>query len=185
MQYLKNVLSIDPGDHSGWAYWKGDLFPIVGQFDVSHRKEIRILEDQLAYLWKLFSENFSLLLDKYHNTKYVFLEGVEFWEGSLKSVTAAKRQNLMKLAYLVGGYANEARSRGVEVRILPARQWKGQMSNKVLEKRVLSINGQFYESEHILNAVGIGLSRMGLLLNTRTMPSRQSKSKWRDIRWRK
>lgn len=181
MQYLKNIFSIDPGDHSGWAYWKGDLFPIVGQFNVSHRKEIRILEDQLSYQWKLFSE----LLDKYPETKYVFLEGVEYWEGSLKSAAAAKRQNLSKLAYLVGGYANEARSRGLEVRLFPARQWKGQMSNKVLERRILSINGQFYESEHILNAVGIGLSRMGLFLNTRTMPSRQSKSKWRDIQWRK
>ena len=180
MQFLSRAISIDPGDHSGWAYWKGDLVPIVGQFNVSHSKKIKILEDQLAFQWEMFSE----LLDKYAETKYVFIEGVEYWEGSQKSAMAAKRQNLMKLAYLVGGYANEARARGYEVRLLPARQWKGQMSNKVLERRVLSINGIRYTSEHILNAVGIGFSRMGLFQNTRTMPSRQSKSKQREWQWR-
>src|SRR4030042_5074012 len=102
-QVLTRALSVDPGDHSGWAFWTGTLLPRVGQFNVSRGKQVKILEDELSCQWKEFCQ----LLDNLH-PKIVFLEGVEFWEGSLKSVTAAKRQNLSKLSYLVGGYAEEA-----------------------------------------------------------------------------
>lgn len=169
---------MDPGDHTGWALWHGDLYPNTGQFSTSHAKNIRIQEDQLSCQW----ESFSYLLDEYRPS-IVYIEGVEFWEGSLKSVTAARRQNLSKLSYLVGGYANEVRRRNIEFRILPARVWKGQMSNQVLERKLLRINGVKYASEHILNAVGIGMSRIGLLLNTKNQPSRAAKSKRRDWQW--
>ena len=94
-QVLTRALSVDPGDHSGWAFWTGTLLPRVGQFNVSRGKQVKILEDELSCQWKEFCQ----LLDNLH-PKIVFLEGVEFWEGSLKSVTAAKRQNLSKLSYL-------------------------------------------------------------------------------------
>lgn len=171
-------MSIDPGDHTGWSYWKGDLHPLTGQINVSHRKSIKMQEDELAWQWM----HFSALLDE-HKPIYVYIEGVEFWEGSMKSMTAAKRQNLSKLSYLVGGFANEARRRGMETRIIPARIWKGQMSNKILKERIYRINGQYYDSDHIDNAVGLGMSRMGLLLNTRRQPSRAAKVKRRDTRW--
>lgn len=178
MQYLRDSLSIDPGDHTGWSYWKGDLYPLTGQINLSHRKSIKIQEDELSWQWM----NFSALIDKY-KPAYVYIEGVEFWEGSLKSTTAAKRQNLSKLSYLVGGFANEAVRRGIAVRIIPARIWKGQMSNDILKRKIYRINGQYYESDHIDNAVGIGMSRMGLLLNTRRQPSRVAKVKRRDLKW--
>lgn len=178
MQYLRDTISVDPGDHTGWAKWKGDLYPIVGQINVSKAKHIKMQEDELAHQWM----HFSHLLDEY-SPRYVYIEGVEFWEGSFKSVTAAKRQNLSKLAYLVGGFANEARRRGIETRLLPARIWKGQMSNDVLKRKILRINGEDYASDHIDNAVGIGLSRMGLLLNTKRQPSRAAKVKRRNTSW--
>lgn len=178
MKYLRDAITVDPGDHSGWANWKGDLYPVYGQFNVSHSKRILIMEDQLSFQWERFSE----LLDEYRPS-IVYLEGVEFWEGSLKSVTAARRQNLSKLSYLVGGYANEARRRGIEYRLLPARTWKGQMSNKVLEAKLYRINGQRYPSEHILNAVGIGMSRMGFFLRTKGRPQTFTKNKRRDWQW--
>ncbi|MFA7135582.1 MAG: hypothetical protein WC125_06945 [Bacteroidales bacterium] len=181
MQYLKEALSIDPGDHTGWAYWKGDLYPVTGQINVSHAKSIKMQEDELAFQWQKFSE----LLDVYPGLRYVYIEGVEFWEGSFKSVTAAKRQNLSKLAYLVGGFANEARRRGIETRLLPAREWKGQMPNAVLKAKILRINGQDYPSDHIDNAVGLGMSRMGLFLNTKRQPSRAKKIKRRNKSWGK
>lgn len=179
MQYLKDAISIDPGDHTGYAIWRGTLYPETGQFNVSHAKNVKMQEDELVSCWTMFS---NLLSE--HCPRIVYIEGVEFWEGSFKSVTAAKRQNLSKLAYLVGGYANEAIARGVSVRLLPARLWKGQMSNEVLKRKIYRINGQYYPSDHIDNAVGIGMSRMGLLLNTKRQPSKAMKSKMRDQGWR-
>lgn len=178
MQILNNVLTIDPGDHTGWAYWTGTIYPDTGHIDLSHAKSIITLEDQLTFMWKAFSG----LLDNLQPFS-VYIEGVEYWEGSFKSVTAAKRQNLSKLAYLVGGYANEARRRGMQVYLPPAREWKGQMSNSILESKVLRLLNKSYPSEHILNAVGIGLSQMGILQNTEKSPQRFKKHKRRDIQW--
>jgi len=172
---LKNVISIDPGDHTGWSYWDGNIHPVTGQFNV---KKCDIVEDELSLQW----QRFNVLLKRYL-PGIVYIEGVEFWEGSLKSVTAARRQNLSKLSYLVGGYCQTARSMNIEYRILPARTWKGQMSNKILEAKVLRINGEQYPSEHILNAVGIGFSVMGYFLRTKSQPKRFLKNKRRELQW--
>ena len=179
MQILNHAISVDPGDHTGFAIWRGSLYPEVGQFNLKKSKKIISQEDELIYLWTCFS---NLLIE--HNPRVVYIEGVEFWEGSSKSMMAAKRQNLSKLAYLVGGYGNEAASRGIPIRLLPARIWKGQMSNEVLEQKLFRINGQQYASDHILNAVGIGMSRIGLLLNTKRQPGKAIKSKVRHEGWR-
>lgn len=176
--YLFNTLTLDPGDHSGWAYWKGSLFPTVGQFTTVLSKKDPIIEDTLAYQWIKFED----LLNNLQPENF-FVEGVEFWSGSLKSLTAAKRQNLSKLSYLVGGFAREAIRRGINTRIIPASEWKGQTPNSALELKVLRINGRRYETEHILNAVGIGMSRMGLLQDTKNQPGKLKKVKER--RWMK
>lgn len=178
MQYLSGDLTVDPGDHTGIARWKGDLWPETHQINLSHAKNIRTLEDELSYMW----EQFSAYLDVY-KPRTVHIEGVEFWAGSLKSVTAAKRQNLSKLAYLVGGYGNEARRRGIPVFLPPASEWKGQMPNDVLERKIHRFNQTRYPSEHILNAVGIGFSVMGYLLNTNKQPQKLLRHKRRENKW--
>ena len=179
MQYLNRVMSIDPGDHIGFAYWKGDLYPIVGQIELPYGKaKLDTMETQLAFLWSQFSS----LLTKYKPT-IVYIEGVEFWMGSLKSVTAAKRNNLSKLSYVVGGYSNEAMRRGIEVRILPASQWKGQMSKEIVMRKINRINGQVYQTDHISDAVGIGMSRMGYFLRTKNQPKKVSRIKKRGEKW--
>lgn len=177
-QILNRELTVDPGDHTGLAWWTGTLYPETNQINLSHAKRIRTLEDELAYM----EEQFSAFIDVYQ-PKTVRIEGVEFWAGSLKSVTAAKRQNLSKLAYLVGGYANEARRRGIQVFLPPASQWKGQMSNDILERKLKRFNGVNYPSEHILNAVGIGFSAMGFLLNTERQPQKFLKRRRSDNAW--
>lgn len=177
-QILTDTISVDPGDHSGWAYWQGTLCPHFGQFNLQNKVRSRIFEDQLSYQWREFCQ----LIDEL-KPRTVFLEGVEFWEGSLKSLTAAKRQNLSKLSYLVGGYAEEALRRGITTRIFPARVWKGQLSNEILEAKIYRINNMIYPSRHILNAVGLGMSRMGLFLDTKSQPSRINKYKKSDIQW--
>lgn len=178
--FLNRTLTIDPGDHTGWAYWNGTNEPMVGQYNVSKSKNMVLTEDDLAYLM----ERFSNLLDKFDVCTRVYIEGVELWEGSLRSMTSAKRGNVFKLAYLVGGYFNEARRQGIETRILPAREWKGQLPNDVLERRLRALNGVVYASDHILNAVGIGFSRVGLLTQKRGALPVSKMAKQRGFRWK-
>jgi len=156
---IKNLLSIDPGDTTGWAWW--------GQDDVIHLPpktgELK-LKGRHSYEHDLFS-----LKCKMHDLlrecqpEVMVIEGVELWAGSLRSMTSAKRGNTFKLAYLVGVYACLGFVQGCQVRIIPARVWKGQMPLPVLEVRVNNVVGATWKSDHITNAVGLGLSVNGLL----------------------
>lgn len=176
MLYLNKILTVDPGDHTGFAYWKGDLYPITGQINLPSKLRDSILEEQLNYMANQFVYEV-----KKNQPSIIYIEGVEFWEGSFKSLTSAKRQNLSKLAYLVGCYFRVVTEMKIPCRVFPARIWKGQMPNKVLEAKIYRINGQKYASEHILNAVGIGFSRMGFLQNTIKNPGRFIKNNRRIL----
>jgi hypothetical protein len=173
VQYLDKVLTVDPGIHTGFAYWQNDLYPKFSQFNVrTKQKNLRTEEQQLSDLNIQFGATLAIYLPK-----LVLIEGVEFWEGSMKSLASAKRQNLSKLAYIVGMYSSECLHYGIEFRIIPARVWKGQMTDDILARKIFNLNKKEYPTEHILNAVGIGFSTMGCFLNTKNQPSRAKKFK--------
>lgn len=149
---LIGFLAVDPGDHTGWAFFDGSILPMTGQITLSRSKAVVGQPAQLAYMW----EKFSVLISEL-NPSGVLIEAVEFWGGSAKSRAAASRQNLSKLAYLVGGYANICAAHGIEWALIPSRDWKGQMDDHAVAMRVARVNGAQYASEHITDAVGIGL----------------------------
>lgn len=152
---LRGFLTVDPGEHTGWAYWSGTNKPLTGQIRPAKTRE---LEPGLIHHWGEFK---ALLASCRPCT--VIIEGVEIWEGSLVSMTSAKRGNLFKLAYLVGGYTQIANSKNIEVEIIPARRWKGQLTKDAVRSRVKRFNGQLYRTDHITDAVGIGVAIMGKL----------------------
>lgn len=149
---LINLLAVDPGDHTGWAFFDGGLQPMTGQITLSRSKSINGQPAQLASMWGRFGTLITEL-----NPSGVLIEAVEFWGGSAKSRAAASRQNLSKLAYLVGGYSAICESYGIEWALIPSRDWKGQMDDHAVAMRVARVNGCQYASEHITDAVGIGL----------------------------
>ncbi len=153
---LEGVLCVDPGDHTGWAYFDGTLRPITGQINLPRRRNPESLNAQLSFMFS----NFATLLLEY-SPHAVALEGVEFWSGSAKSRMAASRQNLFKLAYLVGGYAHCCQTAVIECGIVPATKWKGQMDKEAVALRVQRINGEIYPTSHITDAVGLGFSLAG------------------------
>lgn len=152
---LYKVLTIDPGFNTGYAYWEKTLKPVVGSYKVPNRYKKETIECKMVLLFR----EFEIVLRTFDPIKCI-IESVENWD-SLKSNTASKRGDLAKLAYLVGGYSEICRKNGVLFELISARKWKGNLPNKVVEKRVTYVNGETYPNDHIACAVGIGLHKMG------------------------
>jgi len=161
MEILSDVLTVDPGWNTGYAFWEAhNKLPDVGMFKVSKAKSIASTEARLSDLWCKFED----LIDKYMpKLELCIIESVQLWEGSLTSMTAARRGDIFKLSMLIGGYAKVCMDRGVDFEFLTAQQWKGQLTKKAVELRVKRRIGQVYAADHITDAVGIGLSLMNNL----------------------
>jgi len=158
MSLLNRTLTIDGGDITAWAHWQGTAFPRVDEFKLPRRKGLNTMIKQLDYMWDKFDDLLNRLIYFYIIDK-VIIEDVEFWEGSLKSRTAAIRGDTRKLTLLIGGYVHITHTHRVEAELLPARAWKGQLTKEATVERVHRINGMLYPSDHITDAVGMGFSR--------------------------
>lgn len=150
------LLTVDPGMHTGWAFWDGTLIPMVDAFHAP--ASIKRDEEKLIWMWKRFEAYIN-------GTKpsSVIIEGVEYWQGNFKSDVAARNQDLVKLAYLAGGYGQICARAEIPWSYLPAPKWKGQLDKEATMLRVKRANGQTYVGTHRTDAVGIGLSFMGVL----------------------
>lgn len=155
---INDILTIDPGFHTGYAYWTGNNDPITGCFNLSRGKKVVTIEDQLNDMWLKFSALIKTL-----EPVGCIIESVEHWGGSLKSRTASSKGDLSKLSYLIGGYSYICSKKGISFKLVPAKTWKGQLPNSALVGRVKMINGKEYPNDHILCAVGIGFAEEGLL----------------------
>jgi hypothetical protein len=151
------LLTVDPGMHTGWAMWDGTLMPVVDAFHVGN-KTVNRDEDKLAWLWNAFED----LITK-TKPKLVIIEGVEYWQGNFKSDVSARNQDLVKLSYLAGGYGLICTKKKIPWAFVPAPKWKGQMNKEATMLRVRRATGQTYVGSHRTDAVGIGLSFMGVL----------------------
>ena len=160
----KRMLTIDPGFHTGLALWDGDLEPRIDSINVSSKKSIKTLEDKLDDMWMKFE---GYLADNILDIELVVIEGVETWSGSSKSKVASTTGSLSKLSYLIGGYCQLCREYGIAFKIISVRDWKGNLPKEVVEKRVISKCNLTYTkgkiTDHIYDAVGIGLAMMGKL----------------------
>ena len=152
---LNQTITIDPGLHTCWAYWSGTKYPLVGEFHVYHK--LQTPEGKIADLCEKLEDT---IFEKQISRAYI--EGVEIYRMSLKSMIAATRGNLSLLSYIVGAYFDVLRKRGITVEIISPK-WKGNLNYKQLAVWVQRSNGWIMDSEHQLSAVGMGLKIGGNL----------------------
>jgi len=149
------LLTIDPGYSTGWALWRNSRSPVTGQITLP-RGRFHSLEEKLNYMWV----EFELLLTKKKPTQ-VLIEGVELWSSSVKSHTSGVRGDLFKLSYLVGGYANIANNYGAAFGLINFKEWGAQLTPEAVRSWVKRVIGKEYKSQHITDAVAMGLSFLG------------------------
>jgi hypothetical protein len=151
-------MTVDPGIFTGIAIWRnGSIYPFTTELRAVGNKNT-ILNTRLMPL----RDNFIPLLTKY-KVDECFVEDAEYWEGSFRSRTSASRGNLMLLSNIIGIYIDCCLSCNTKVYKLKPKEWKGQMKDEVVARRVLMANGMQYKSVHITQAVGMGLSIQGKL----------------------
>lgn len=156
IKQFRKVMTIDPGWTSGWAFFQGDLDPMIGDLRLDptlKKKEDRL--DDLIY-------KFADLLDELDPAK-VYIEETDFRPGSLKSDVSHRMGYIHTLSYLIGSYLTVTRFyKNADCTLLPAISWKGNMNDNAVRARVYSVTGRYYPNPHITDAVGMGLSQMGV-----------------------
>lgn len=157
---LNRVLTVDPGWNTGWAYWtRGSFHPSTGILISKYTDPTDKLND--------LSDQFGQLLT-IQNPRFVMMEGTSFWVESLKSQVSFSRGDAIYLTYLIGQYMRECYLQKKKFDLILAIDWKGQMDDKKVKKRVLRRNAVDYKQfhgqywPHVTDAVGIGLWMLGI-----------------------
>lgn len=156
MNLPRRWISIDPGFNTGVAVWdkKGELV---------YTQLIReVKTDELPLRILSMTMQLEKICDTY-DPNLVLIEGVYLFGEATRSKAAARRGDLFKLAYIVGAYIQVASNYTTYIQVLNANQWKGQLPDQVIKKRVLKFTGLCFGNQHVPDAIGIGMNHMGKL----------------------
>lgn len=149
-----NFLSIDPGKNCGWAYFVDGELKECGLAKTDKKDEVEMVHYLTNELAKLTEDI---------KPEKLYIEGVSMWSANPTSVISAQKGNLFSLAYLVGSIISYFDILDIETIILYPKDWKGNMGKEATKKRVHRAVGEVTKNEHILDAIGIGLSVLGKL----------------------
>lgn len=86
------------------------------------------------------------------------LEDQAVFEASAEGYAASKDGSLIRLAQITGAFAGVALLRFMDVYFLPVVTWKGQLPKHVTEQRIIKFTGMRYDSNHVYDAVGMGIA---------------------------
>ena len=160
-------ITIDPGlNGTGWAIWsqvpKSKCVPI--STGVMHRADTK--SDWFDAGLHLTNMLIGVLDDndclRGRERTEAFIEYPGYWEGSPVSQTSARSGSLVKLACLVGMFADRLTISGCRVTFITPQQWKGNLPKEIIHKEIFKRIGKRYR-EHEADAVGMGLYMKGVL----------------------
>ena len=134
-------------------YWK-DIDTLNPFTDIIFAIKHKDIEVRLVYMW----DEFEIAIRRFKKCNLIVLESTEYWDKSLKSVVSHKEGDIHTLSILIGGYCNIARKLNIPFILKLAREWKGNMTDAQVRRRVKYITGIDYPNPHICDSVGMGLS---------------------------
>ena len=144
----RRILAIDPGVKLGYAL-------ITSEGVIKKVGELKIEYDD----FRASAEKVKVLISTLDPSEIV-IEVPEYW-ASYKGKIYASKGFLVKMSMLVGIILGIAHIKKIKVFSLAPRDWKGQLPNKLVKQRVEYLLGKSYKSQHIIDAIGIGLFHLG------------------------
>lgn len=154
---LKNFLTIDPGNYTGYAYFINNKLSVSGSFTFD--KKIKGMSKQFEHL----NSCFTGLLNSLEPEK-VFIEDLQLYGNSSKSLISGLSGDLFKVAKVTGLYVSQCLIRNIPFEYLKPNKWKGQMNKQIVENRVKRVYPKLrFSNDHEMDAVGIGLHITGEL----------------------
>lgn len=158
LQVLDNVLTIDPGVNTGWAYWRDGKPFVTGVFRVKRSRRVQSQPEMITYLCEQLRSivySLQMKIDK------VYIEAVYFADTHI-SQTAARSGSLTLLAMIVGAYVASLTLYEYPIELVQPRAWKGQLTDEAITARVMRRLGKTYRM-HEREAVALGLAMGGCL----------------------
>lgn len=158
------ILTVDTGMNTGYALWSAGLRLSLLTWG-GFRAKGRTVEERL----KSLLIQWCGVINKY-SPRYVYLEGQQFWAGNATSYASVASTDLFKLSYITGVYFGGA-VLNASVKIINTTEWKGQLTKSATALRVRRALSNYAwaaakmenQSEHIIDAIGMGLSLGGIL----------------------
>jgi hypothetical protein len=151
MDDLSSLLAIDPGQTTGWAFFKAGLLFAAG------------------YGAHEFFKDGSNMPDEATHAKKVVIELPHHFSSRRK----ADVQDLIMLGVRVGELKQTWRSRGSDILLVWPQTWKGSVPKEIHNKRVLEMLAQSEKEllptrprakdfdNNMVDAIGIGLWKLG------------------------
>jgi len=148
---MKTLLSIDPGTRkTGWAIFRNSKYLTSGA--------IIIKDKSLSWLQRndVVGTRFDNLLSSYKiNT--VVIEEPGLFIMSVKGRAASNSGSILKLTALVHSLRVVARTRGIEVVLMPVRKWKGNVPKEITQRRIKRHLGIDVKQLDESDSVGLGM----------------------------
>lgn len=153
------LLAIDPGQQYGWAFWKRQPCPKevgVGRLDRVLQGR-RWLDRCMLVAWEI-----NRLAEEL-NPGTVVIERPDF-------TGVSRHEDVGKLQFLIGAITITLIDHGLTVRLVGVNEWKGQLTKKIVERRVekrmreagvLERYLKLGARKDAIDAVGIGLFHVG------------------------
>ena len=153
---LRKVISIDPGVYIGYATWEAGRFK---RGVLTHPLEYGFIHNK--DLEKTFYQ-FKKYIAKNSGIRYAYMENSVLMKKG-KGIVAAESGALVKLSQTIGRITQILVSFGIKVELIPVAKWKGSLPKKVCEHRIRRLLPRLRENEadHTIDAIGIGLHKMG------------------------
>ena len=150
-------LTIDPGVEFGWAFFDTFQAPkplAFGVFTPTKGKpwDIRC--------WIAASAIHDLINN--HGPSLLCCEWPQFRDSAAGRAAAAS-DSLVKLSVMVGRIIQVCEEHMLPFEAVPVQKWMGQLNEKQLRKRVLEHCYTATPKSHAIDAVGIGLWKLGKL----------------------
>jgi len=163
---FRRMISVDPGLTFGWAAWQDREVQLTGQSNTTigdwHLLETGIFEtspkDEFAIRLFQIGREFARVVARHQGCEMVYIEEPFFDE---KNTAVNKSGALVKLSASVGALLGAITEQRIRVETVPVRKWKGQLPKEITHKRIQLELPNCKATSHALDAVGIGLYKVG------------------------
>lgn len=158
---MNSMLAVDPGLQMGWAYFpEGKKYPTKAGLIKPMTKG----KDFFVQLHSTIAQFASLLIK--FSPRDTAVEWPSYFS-SLGGRATAGSGSLVKLTFGIGKLAQIVEAYGSNFVPVPVNKWKGQLSKRIVEKRIRRILPvaklkKLKPEKDVWDAIGIGLYMRGL-----------------------
>ena len=161
------VLCLDPGVRStGWAFWEALSLKTLAptEYGVWRAPASMGWQASCRRVSGEAAEWYQRRAGDYAEPDKIVCEWPQLWSGSAKSQTAADRDSLAKMWFLIGRLQEAFETVGYadDMTLVTPQQWKAQASKRIIIARLKRWTGVTFR-DHVADAVGIGAHLLGRL----------------------